>query len=144
MAPVGEHGDQVFCNPPFGQKHPEDLVPEDRLQLFQVQARSDSEHTPPIKTSVRHQDMAAGIEPKEIAKGLDGDDGTGDGIPLRHRLPRKELQRIPGAAAQIGKKILVIEKIPPQDLRDAEDDMSVGNILEYVGAEPFPNSTACF
>jgi hypothetical protein len=20
MAPVGEHGDQIFCNPPFGQK----------------------------------------------------------------------------------------------------------------------------
>ena len=83
MAPVGEHGDQVFCNPPFGQKHPEDLGPEDRLQLFQVQARSDSEHTPPVKTSVRHQDMAVGIESEEVAKGLDGNDGSGDGILLR-------------------------------------------------------------
>ena len=144
MAPVGEHDDQVLYNPPFGPKHPEDLLPEDRLQLFQVQARSDSEHTPPVKTSVRHQDMAVGIEPKEIAKGLDGDDGTGDGVPLRHRLPKKELQRIPGAAAQIGKKMPGIEKIPPQDLRDTEVDMSVGNILEYVGAEPFPNSTTRF
>jgi hypothetical protein len=74
--------------------------------------------------------MAVGIEPKEIAKGLDGNDGTGDGIPLRHRLPKKELQRIPGAAAQIGKKIPVIKKIPPQDLRDTEGDMSVGNTLD--------------
>ncbi len=32
----------------------------------------------------------------------------------------------------------VIEKIPPQDLRDAEDDMAVGNLLEHMGAEPFP------
>ncbi len=32
------------------------------------------------------------------------------------------------------------EKIPPQHLRDTEDDTSAGNILEYVGAEPFPPS----
>ena len=25
-----------------------------------------------------------------------------------------------------------------QDLRDAEDDMPVGNFLEHVGTEPFP------
>jgi hypothetical protein len=62
---------------------------------------------------------------------------TGEGISLWRRLWKKELQGIPGAAAQIGKKIPVIEKIPPQDLRDPEDYMSVGNILEYVGAEPF-------
>jgi len=78
--------------------------------------------------------FAVGIESEEIAKGLDGDDGTADGIPLRHRLPKKELQGFPGAATQIGKKIPVIEKIPAQDLRDTEDDMSVGNLPEYVGA----------
>lgn len=31
MPPVGEHDDQVLGNPPFGQKHLEDLVPKDRL-----------------------------------------------------------------------------------------------------------------
>jgi len=46
--------------------------------------------------------MAVRIEPKEIAKGLDGDDCAGDGIPLRHRLSKKKLQGFPGAAAQIG------------------------------------------
>ena len=138
MTPVGEHGDQVSCDSPFGQKHLEDPVPENRLQLFQVQRRSDPEHALPIEASVRHQDMAVGLESEEVAKGLDGDDGAGDGILLRHRLLKKELQGFPGAAAQIGKKIPVIEKIPPQDLRDAEDDMSVGNLLEYVGTEPFP------
>jgi len=69
----------------------EDLVPEDRLQLFQVQGRSDPEHAPPVKASVRYQDMEVGIEPQEIAKGLDGDDRAGDGVSLRHRLPEKEL-----------------------------------------------------
>jgi hypothetical protein len=114
MAPVGEHSDQVFCNPPFGQKHLEDLVPEDRLQLFQLQGRSHSEHTPPVKTSVRHKDMAVGIKPKEIAKALDGDDGTGDRISLRHHLPKEELLGIPEAAAQIGEKI-PLKKIIPEE-----------------------------
>ena len=30
------------------------------------------------------------------------------------------------------------KKIPEQDFRDAEDDMSVGNLPEHVGTEPFP------
>ena len=55
-----------------------------------------------------------GVEVEEVAKGLDGDDGAGDGILLRHSLLKKELQGFPGAATQIGKKIPVIEKIPPQ------------------------------
>ena len=97
-----------FCNPPFGQEHLEDLVPEDRLQLFQVQRRSDPDHALPVEASVRHQDMAVGIEPEEVAKGLDDDGGAGDGIPLRYRLLKKELQGFSGAAAQIGKKIPVI------------------------------------
>jgi len=54
MTPVGKHVDQVSGNSPFGQKHLEDLVPEDRLQLFQVQGRSDPEHAPPVEASVRH------------------------------------------------------------------------------------------
>jgi hypothetical protein len=30
------------------------------------------------------------------------------------------------------------EKIPAQDLRGAEDEMPVGNLLEHLGTEPFP------
>jgi hypothetical protein len=82
--------------------------------------------------------MAVGIEPQEIAKGLDGDDGAGDGIPLRDRRLKKDLQGFPGAAAQVGKKVAIIEKIPAQDLREAEDEMPMGNLLEHVGTEPFP------
>jgi len=70
MTSVGEQGDQVFGNSPFGQKHLEDFVPKNRLQLFQVQGRSDPEHTLPVEASVRHQDMAVGIESEEVAKGL--------------------------------------------------------------------------
>jgi hypothetical protein len=138
MTPLGKHGDRVSGNSPFGQKHLEDPVPEDRLQLFQVQMRSDPEHAFPVEASIRHQAMAVGIESQEVTKGLDGDDGAGDGILLRHRLPKKELQRFPGAATEIGKKVPIIEKIPAQDLRDAEDEMPVGNLLEHVRIEPFP------
>ena len=54
-------------------------MPEDRLQLFLIQGRSDPEHALPVEASVRHEDMAGGIEAEEVAKGLDGDDGAGDG-----------------------------------------------------------------
>jgi len=47
MTPVGKHGNQILGNPPFGQKHLEDLVPEDGLQLFQVQGRGDPENALP-------------------------------------------------------------------------------------------------
>ena len=48
------------------------------------------------------------------------------------------LQGFAGAATQIGKEIPVIEKIPAQDLRDAEDDMSLESLPEHMGTEPFP------
>ena len=96
---------------PCGE-HPEHLVPEDGLQFFQVQGRSDPKHAASVKASVRNQDMAVGIEPEEIAKGLDGDDGAGDGVLFRHRLPKKELQGFPGATTQIGKKVPIIKEVP--------------------------------
>jgi hypothetical protein len=49
---------------------------------------------------------------------------------------KKALQGFPGAAIQIRKKIPVVGKIPPQDLRDAENEMPVGNLLENEGTEP--------
>ncbi len=41
-------------------------------------------------------------------------------------------------AQRLRSEIPVTEKIPPPDLQGTEDDKSVGNILEHVGAEPFP------
>ena len=76
MTPAGKHGDQVFCNSPSDQEHLEYFVSEDRPQLFHLQGRSDPEHALPVEASVRHQDMAVGIESEEVAKGLDGDDGA--------------------------------------------------------------------
>jgi hypothetical protein len=37
----------------------------------------------------------------------------------------KNLQGIPGAAAQIGKKLSIIQKVTTKDFRDTEDKMPV-------------------
>jgi len=58
-----------------------------------------------IKTAVRHQDVAVGIESEKIAEGLDSDDGAGDGIVFGNRILEKDLQGFPVLAAEIGKKL---------------------------------------
>jgi hypothetical protein len=35
------------------------------------------------------------IESEKIAEGLDGDDGAGDGVIFKDRLPEKDLQGLP-------------------------------------------------
>ena len=63
MSPCGEHPDHHFRYLSLGKKHPEHLVPEDGLQLFQLQGWGDAEHAAvTIETAVRHQDVAVGIE----------------------------------------------------------------------------------
>ena len=99
MPPVGEHGDQVFGNPPLRQEHLEELVAEDRLRPFQVQRMSDPKHALPVEASIRHQDMTVGIESQQVAKGLDGDDGAGNLVarsPLwrRRRADRRSPRRV--------------------------------------------------
>jgi len=85
---------------------------EDGLQLFQFQRRGDAEHAlVAIETAVRQKDMAVWIESEKIAEGLNGDHRAGDGNVFMNRILEKDLQGFPGRAAQIGKKLPVIEKI---------------------------------
>ena len=49
----------------------------------------------------------------------------------------KYLQGFPSTAAEVGKKFSIIEKVSAHDLRDAEDEMPVRNLLEDVHTEPF-------
>ena len=72
-----------------------------------------------------------------IAKGLDGDDGAGDGIVFRNCILEKNLQGFPGAAAQIGKKLPIIQKVTAEDFRDAEYEMTVRDLFQNIHAEPF-------
>jgi hypothetical protein len=132
MFPCGTHPDHFFRNLAFFQEHPEYLVTENGFQLFQFQRRRDAEHpTITIETAVRQKDMAVWIESEKIAEGLDSNDGAGDGNVFMNRILEKDLQGFPGRAAQIGKKLPVIEKITAEDLRDAENEMpmSSGSVL---------------
>ena len=135
MFPCGKHPDRFFRNLAFFQEHPEYLVTENGFQLFKLQRRRDTEHAViTIKTAVRHQDVTVWIESEEIAESLDSDHRAGDGKVFMNRILEKDLQGFPGAAAQIGKKLPVIEKITAEDLRDTEDKMPMGNLLEDVCA----------
>jgi len=80
--------------------------------------------------------VGVGIESEKIAEGLHGDDGAGDGIIFWDRLLEEGLQGFPGATAQIGKKLPVVEEVSAEDLRDAEDEMPMRDLLEDIRAEP--------
>ena len=111
MPPCREHGDHLLRDLPLVQEYPEHLVPEDGLQLFQLQGWCDAEYAAiAIKTAVRHQNVAVGIKSEKVAEGLDSDDGAGHGIVFRNRILDKDLQGFPGATAEIGKKLPIIEK----------------------------------
>jgi hypothetical protein len=56
--------------------------------------------------------MAVGVEAKEIAKGLDGDNRAGHGIFFRDDLLKENLQGFPDAKAQLMQKLSIIEKVP--------------------------------
>jgi len=110
-------------------------VPEDCLQLFQIQGRGNTKHVVvSVEASIGDENVAVGIESQEIAEGLDGDDGAGDGIFLRNRFLDKYLQGFPGTLAQISKKFSIIQKVAAQDLRNTEDEMPVGNLFENIRA----------
>jgi len=87
MPPCGEHGDHLLRDLSLGEQHPEHLVPEDGLQLFQFKRRSDAEHAfVAVEATVRNEDVAVGIEAEEVAESLDGDHRAGDRFFFRHRL----------------------------------------------------------
>ena len=100
MPPCGEHGDHLLHDFSLVREHPEHLVPEDGLQLFQLQWRGDAEHAAiTIKTAVGHQNVAVWIESEKVAERLDSDDCAGDKIVFRNRILEKDLQGFPGAEA---------------------------------------------
>ena len=52
------------------------------------------------------------------------------GIIFRNSILEKNLHGFPGAAAEGGKKLPVVKKIPADNFRDAEYEMPVRNLLE--------------
>ena len=78
------------------------------------------------------------IESEKIAEGLDSDNGAGDGIVFGDRILDKNLQGFPGAAAEIGKKLPILQEVTAEDFRDTEYEMPVRNLFEDIHAEPLP------
>jgi hypothetical protein len=74
--------------------------------------------------------VAVWIESEKIAEGLDSDDRAGNRILFRNGIQEENLQRFPGAAAQISKKLPIIEKVTAEDLRDAENEVPVGYFFD--------------
>ena len=92
MPPPGEHLYKFFRDPSLIQQHPEHLVPEDGFQFLQFEGRGDAKHPlVAIEAAVGDEDVAVGIEAEKIAEGLDGNDGTGDGIVFRNCILEKNL-----------------------------------------------------
>jgi hypothetical protein len=113
-------------------------VPENGLQLLEFQRRGDAEHSfVPVKAAIRQEDMAMGIKSEGVAEGLDCNDCARDGSLFRYGLLHENLQGFPGATAKGGKKFSIIQKVPAENLRDAEDKMPVGYLFEDINAEPF-------
>ena len=82
--------------------------------------------------------MAARVESQEIPKGLDGNDGAGECILLRDNGLEKDFQRVPCTSAQLREESSAIEEVSPEDLRYAENEMTVRYGLEHFFTEPFP------
>ena len=92
--------------------------------FFQLQGRGDTEHPlVAVETAVRHQNVGVRIKSEEIAEGLHGDDGAGDGIIFGDRPLEKDLQGSSVSAAEISKKFPIIENVTTEDFREAEDKM---------------------
>jgi hypothetical protein len=75
-------------------------MPEYGFQSFEFQRRRHLEHASAVTTTIRYQNMTMGVEAKEVAEGLDGDDGAGERIIFRNDILYEDLQRLPGEAAQ--------------------------------------------
>ena len=70
-----------------------------------------------------------GVEPQKISKRLDGDDRAGHPIPLWNHLLEKRPQGLPSTTTQIGEQRTVVEEIASKDLGNAEDKMTMEDLL---------------
>ena len=62
----------------FREKQGKDFGSEDFFQIFKLNSRGDLKKTFFRETTIRNQNMAVGVKPQKISKGLDGDDRPGD------------------------------------------------------------------
>jgi hypothetical protein len=151
MPPCREHSHHFSGELTFFQEHLEYLVTEDGFHLFEFQRRRDAKHSSlaidvvlslPKETTVRQENMAVRIKAEEVAKGLDSNDSAGNGCLFRYpdTGPKsglhKNLHGFPRAEAEPGKKFPVIQEVSVENLRDAENEMTVRHLLEDIHTKP--------
>jgi hypothetical protein len=105
---------------------------KDGIELFQLQGKGDLEHAPAVEIAVRHKNVIMGIKAGEVAESLYGDDGAGGGILFGNDLLKKHLQGLLATPVQIKQMTTIIEKIPAQDFRDAEDELTVWHLFQHI------------
>ena len=96
VPPALHHSDEVTVDLAPGQKHPEDLMPEELLQILQVELRCDPKNTPRAKYAVAAKDVQMRMKAVwKIAEGLHGDHAARDGVGFGNRALEKGLQGLP-------------------------------------------------
>ena len=91
MTPGHEHTDEILGDFFLRKEHFEGLTLEDLFQVLEFKGRCNPKHAVAVKTIIRTENVAVGVEPQEIPKGLYGDGRAWDRIALRHSLLKKGL-----------------------------------------------------
>ena len=76
-----------------------------------------------------------GVKPQKIPKRLDRNHRSRHPIPLWDRLLGKHPQTFASTTTQFRKKRTIIKKITPEDLGDAEDKVTMGDLFEAPARE---------
>jgi hypothetical protein len=112
-------------------------VLKDLFQSLRLQCLGHLERSASIETAIGAEHVAMGVEVQEIAEGLDRNDCPGSSLLFWREAKEKDLQGIPGTAAQLGEKFSIIKKVTPEDFGQAEGEVAMGNGLENFLTEPF-------
>ena len=78
-----------------------------------------------------------GMIAQQIPKGLDGQDSAVHGLFVLNGSFIDGFKRRPPAPAEFRQQLTVVQKVPPQNFRDAEHHMPVRNRFYNVPAQPF-------
>ncbi len=74
----------------------------------------------------------------KIPERLYGDDSPGHGLRVPHTGRVKGFQSLPSTTAQTGKELAIIKEISAENFRDAESEVSMGNGLQNLFTQIFP------
>ena len=77
-----------------------------------------------------------GVIAKQVPESLDSQNSSRHCLFIPNAGFIKGFERLPPAPAEFGQQLAIIKKVPPQDFRDAEHYVPVGNRLYNFPAQP--------